>query len=417
MMFQSIQIVFPTAAYNAYVPKFTASAENGSCSGFLKQKSMKTLHMEEQKQMMDEKYDRLQISAVTTVPFPTKEKVAYEVKKDPVEKVGKSEWKSIMVNYTMLHKHYLKLSKIKLTSLVVATTMAGYALAPAPFDFYTFTMCSLGTGLVSAAANTINQFFEVPFDAQMSRTKNRVLVCGHLTPAHAVAFATISGIVGLSILYYEVNSVTAMLGSANIILYTLFYTPMKRISIVNTWIGSIVGAIPPLMGWVACTGDMLMPAAWILPAILYMWQFPHFNALSWNLRPDYSRAGYRMMAVTHPNLCRRTTVRYTIALMTLCYLAPILDLTHWWFALASTPINAYFLYLAWKFNNHSDSANSRRLFRFSLLHLPLLMVLILSSKKYWTNKEKKEENISLYERLKKSSLLTIFASIASATSV
>ncbi|XP_011254390.1 protoheme IX farnesyltransferase, mitochondrial [Camponotus floridanus] len=395
-----------------FVPKFSIM-----CSGFLKQKSMKTLHMEEQKQMMDEKYDRLQISAVTTVPFPTKEKVAYEVKKDPVEKVGKSEWKSIMVNYTMLHKHYLKLSKIKLTSLVVATTMAGYALAPAPFDFYTFTMCSLGTGLVSAAANTINQFFEVPFDAQMSRTKNRVLVCGHLTPAHAVAFATISGIVGLSILYYEVNSVTAMLGSANIILYTLFYTPMKRISIVNTWIGSIVGAIPPLMGWVACTGDMLMPAAWILPAILYMWQFPHFNALSWNLRPDYSRAGYRMMAVTHPNLCRRTTVRYTIALMTLCYLAPILDLTHWWFALASTPINAYFLYLAWKFNNHSDSANSRRLFRFSLLHLPLLMVLILSSKKYWTNKEKKEENISLYERLKKSSLLTIFASIASATSV
>lgn len=358
----------------------------------------------------------IMISAVTTVPFPTKKKVTYEMKKDPL-KVEKSEWKSIMVNYTMLHKHYLKLSKIKLTSLVVATTMAGYALAPAPFDFYTFTMCSLGTGLVSAAANTINQFFEVPFDAQMSRTKNRVLVCGHLTPAHAVAFATISGIVGLSILYYEVNSVTSMLGSANIILYTLFYTPMKRISIVNTWIGSIVGAIPPLMGWVACTGDILMPAAWILPAILYMWQFPHFNALSWNLRPDYSRAGYQMMAVTNPNLCRRTTVRHTIALMTLCYLAPILDLTHWWFVLASTPINAYFLYLAWKFNNHSDSANSRRLFRFSLLHLPLLMVLILSSKKYWTNKEKKEENISLYERLKKSSLLTIFASIASATSV
>lgn len=99
------------------------------------------------------------------------------------------------------------------------------------------------------------------------------------------------------------------------------------------------------MGWVGCTGDILMPAAWILPGILYMWQFPHFNALSWNLRPDYSRAGYRMMAVTNPNLCRRTTIRYTIALMTLCYLAPILDLTHWWFVLASTPVNAYFLYL------------------------------------------------------------------------
>ncbi|KAL6420708.1 hypothetical protein ACFW04_013984 [Cataglyphis niger] len=385
-----------------------------TCSGFLRQKSTKTLPMEEPTQLIED--DRLQIDAINPIiPFPTKKNAACEINKN-LHKVEKPEWRSIVVNYNTLHKHYLKLSKIKLTSLVVATTMAGYALAPAPFDIYTFAMCSLGTGLVSAAANAINQFFEVPFDAQMSRTKNRVLVCGHLTPAHAMAFATVSGIIGLSILYYEVNSVTAMLGTANIILYTLFYTPMKRISIVNTWIGSIVGAIPPLMGWAGCTNDILMPGAWILPGILYMWQFPHFNALSWNLRPDYSRAGYRMMAVTNPNLCRRTTVRYTIALMALCYLAPILDLTHWWFVLASTPINVSFLYLAWKFNNHSDSANSRRLFRFSLLHLPLLMVLILSSKKYWTNVEKKEENVSLYETAKKSGLLTIFTSIASTIS-
>jgi len=172
---------------------------------------------------------------------------------------------------------------------------------------------------------------------------------------------------GLSILYYEVNGITAVLGASNLVLYTLIYTPMKRISIVNTWIGSVgeytytqvhthiyhniitccfaVGAIPPLMGWAGCSGNILTPGAWILPGILYAWQFPHFNALSWNLRPDYSRAGYRMMAVTNPDLCRRTTVRYTAVLMTLCYLAPILDVTHWWFALASMPINASFLYL------------------------------------------------------------------------
>lgn len=99
------------------------------------------------------------------------------------------------------------------------------------------------------------------------------------------------------------------------------------------------------MGWAACTSGVLTPDAWILSSILYTWQFPHFNALSWNLRADYSRAGYRMMAVTNPDLCRRTTVRYTAILMTLCYLAPVLDLTHWWFALASTPLNASFLYL------------------------------------------------------------------------
>lgn len=279
------------------------------------------------------------------------------------------------------------LSKIRLTSLVVVTTMAGYVIAPGPFDISTFAACSLGTGLVSATANAINQFFEVPFDAQMSRTKNRVLVRGNITPGHAIMFAIMSGASGLFLLYSQVNGLTAALGATNLILYTLIYTPMKRISILNTWVGSIVGAIPPLMGWAACVGDILSPGAWIMSSLLYAWQFPHFNALSWNLRPDYSRAGYRMMAVTDPKLCRRTALRYTAALMGICYLAPVFGVTTWWFALTSTPLNAYFLYLAWKFHNHSDSKSSRKLFHVSLIHLPVLMVLILVNKKHWYHHE------------------------------
>ncbi|XP_024941100.1 protoheme IX farnesyltransferase, mitochondrial isoform X2 [Cephus cinctus] len=305
-------------------------------------------------------------------------------RKQTKEIAPEPEWQQMKVETTKLHKHCLMLSKIRLTSLVVITTMGGYALAPAPFDPYTFVMCSLGTGLVSATANSINQFFEVPFDAQMSRTKNRVLVRGHLTPVHAVAFAAISGAAGLSTLYFEVNGLTAALGAANLILYTLIYTPMKRVSILNTWVGSIVGAIPPLMGWAGCAGSIADPGAWIMSGMLYAWQFPHFNALSWNLRPDYSRAGYRMMAVTNPGLCRRTALRYTAVLMGLSYLAPVLDVTNWWFAVASTPLNAYFLYLAWQFNKQSDSATSRKLFRFSLVHLPALMLMLLLSKKYWS---------------------------------
>lgn len=99
------------------------------------------------------------------------------------------------------------------------------------------------------------------------------------------------------------------------------------------------------MGYAGCIGDISTPGAWIMAGILYAWQFPHFNALSWNLRPDYSRAGYRMMAVTNPGLCRRTALRYTAVLTGLSYLAPILNVTHWWFAVASTPLNVYFLYL------------------------------------------------------------------------
>uniref|UniRef100_A0A336M9Y1 Protoheme IX farnesyltransferase, mitochondrial n=1 Tax=Culicoides sonorensis TaxID=179676 RepID=A0A336M9Y1_CULSO len=285
-------------------------------------------------------------------------------------------------------KHYLMLSKIRLTSLVVITSMAGYAVAPASFDPTTFLMCSVGTGLLSGAANSINQFFEVPFDAQMSRTKNRVLVKGFLTPLHAVGFATVAGISGISLLYYGCNGLTAALGATNLVLYTLIYTPMKRYSILNTWVGSVVGAIPPMMGWAACAGD-LGPGAWILAGLLYAWQFPHFNALSWNLRPDYSRAGYRMMAVTDPALCRRVALRYTAIITGLSLAAPYFDVTNHWFALETLPLNGYFTYLAWKFYQNSDSGSSRKLFRFSLLHLPLLMILFLVNKKRWIFTENK----------------------------
>ncbi|XP_057322148.1 protoheme IX farnesyltransferase, mitochondrial [Microplitis mediator] len=307
------------------------------------------------------------------------------------QKLPEPEWRAIELDYSKLHKHCLMLSKIRLTSLVVITTMGGYALAPGVFDPLTFAMCALGTGMVSATANSINQFFEVPFDSQMSRTKNRVLVRGHLTPGQAIIFAGVSGVAGLSLLYFQVNGLTAALGAANLVLYTLIYTPMKRYSICNTWVGSIVGAIPPLMGWAGCAGDILSPGAWIMSGILYAWQFPHFNALSWNLRSDYSRAGYRMMAVTNPELCRRTALRYTAVVAGLSYLAPVLDVTHWWFAALSTPLNAYFLYLAWNFNKQSDSASSRKLFRFSLIHLPALMLLLLLSKKNWSQKSNSDK--------------------------
>ncbi|XP_030384115.1 protoheme IX farnesyltransferase, mitochondrial [Scaptodrosophila lebanonensis] len=290
--------------------------------------------------------------------------------------------------------NYKKLSKFRLTSLVVITAMGGYAMAPAAFDISTFAMCALGTGLVSAAANSINQYHEVPFDSQMSRTKNRVLVTGQMTPLHSIGFAIASASTGLCLLYFGVNGLTAALGAGNLLLYTCVYTPMKRVSILNTWVGSIVGAIPPLMGWAGCAGTLDV-GAWILAGLLYAWQFPHFNALSWNLRPDYSRAGYRMMAVTNPSLCRRTALRYTMAISGLSLLAPIFDVTNVWFALETMPLNLYFCYLAYEFHQKSDSGSSRKLFRFSLLHLPVLMLLFLVNKKNWyfTSSEQEETTI------------------------
>ncbi|KAK9889760.1 hypothetical protein WA026_007140 [Henosepilachna vigintioctopunctata] len=292
-----------------------------------------------------------------------------------------------------LLQQYLKLSKIRLTTLVVVTSMAGYAVAPAPFDWTHFALCVFGTGLLSSAANAVNQFHETPFDAQMSRTKHRIIVCGKITPLHAMSFATISSLSGLGILYFGVNGLTATLGFTNLILYTAVYTPLKRISILNTWVGSIVGALPPLMGWAACA-NTLGPGAWLMAALLYSWQFPHFNALSWNLRPDYSRAGYRMMAVTNPTLCKRVALRHTVALQVMCLMAPLLDTTNWWFVLETMPVNLYFIYLAYQFYSNASSSSSRKLFRYSLLHLPIVMILFLVNKKKWFVFKNEDEEIS-----------------------
>ncbi|CAN8003122.1 unnamed protein product, partial [Ixodes hexagonus] len=305
------------------------------------------------------------------------------------------DWHRRRVELAKLPQYYMALSKIRLTGLVVTTTLAGYAMAPGVLDPGVLALTVLGTGLTSCAANALNQFLEIPYDSQMNRTKNRVLVRGVLSPLHAVVFAAACGSLGLSLLALGVNPATAWLGAANLGLYVGGYTPLKRCSITNTWLGSLVGAIPPMMGWAAATGSLAHPAVWVLGGLLYSWQFPHFNALSWNLRPDYSRAGYRMMSVTHPQLCRATALRHSMALLLLCSVAaPMADLTTWTFAVDTLPLNAYLLFRAWRFYREPDSATSRTLFRFSLVYLPALMLLMFVSKKRHKSEGAKQTNSS-----------------------
>ncbi|KAJ3101340.1 Protoheme IX farnesyltransferase, mitochondrial [Phlyctochytrium planicorne] len=251
---------------------------------------------------------------------------------------------------------YQDLSKSKLSALVVLTTMAGYAMAPGATNLLDLMWTTLGTGLCVSSANTINQWMEMPYDAQMSRTRNRPLVRHAVSPLRAFTFGILSGCAGVTILSTFVNPIVAGLGGLNIILYTCVYTPMKRVSIANTWVGAIVGAIPPMMGWAACTGA-LDPGAWLLGAMLYSWQFPHFNSLSWNLRADYSKAGYYMMSATDPGLNARVSLRHSLILFPLCMAAPYIGLTSWYFALDSSIVNGVMAYGAWKFwRNPSDKS-------------------------------------------------------------
>ncbi|TKS89553.1 Protoheme IX farnesyltransferase, mitochondrial [Collichthys lucidus] len=290
------------------------------------------------------------------------------------------QWKELKVNVTDLPDIYARLAKVKLTALVVTTAAAGFAMAPVPFDPLLFFVSCLGTGLASCTANSINQYFEVPFDSNMNRTKNRPLVRGQISPLHAVSFALACGVPGVALLTLAVNPLTGFLGALNIFLYTCCYTPLKRLSISNTWVGAIVGAIPPVMGWTAATG-CLEPGALLLGGFLYSWQFPHFNALSWNLKEDYSRGGYRMMSVTHPGMCQRVALRHSVGLIGLSALAPVLDVTTWTFPLISLPINLYISYLAFRFYHKGNRNNARKLFFCSLWHLPMLLLLALTCKK------------------------------------
>lgn len=276
---------------------------------------------------------------------------------------------------------WLKLSKFRLTGLVVMTTMVGYTMSAVTFEPSILLATAVGTALTSASAAAMNQFLEVPFDSQMVRTRSRPLVLGQISSLHAVTFSAVTAAAGLGTLAVFVNPLTTTLGLINLVLYTSVYTPMKRSNILNTWVGSLVGAIPPVMGFTAASG-CLTPGALLLGGILYSWQFPHFNALSWNLRHDYARAGYRMMSVTRPELCLQTAFRHSILLSSYCLLActPYFGLTSLWFALDTLPFNVYLIYLAYKFKCDPSASSSRTLFRYSLVYLPAIIMCMIIAK-------------------------------------
>ena len=271
---------------------------------------------------------------------------------------------------------YLELSKYRLSSFVVLTSIGGYAMTT-DMNMSTLLIGSIGTTLCAFSANSFNQVIEQKYDTLMNRTKNRVLPRKALTRQHALCYSIASGLVGTSLLS-TLGVWPAFLGFCNIGLYALVYTPLKRKTEHNTEIGSLVGAIPPLMGYSFGSASLLEPAAWILPTALFLWQFPHFNALSYRLKDDYKRAGYRMQCLANPRL--NTSISLIASLSTIpltCY-ASLSGIDSFLFMIDGNILNAGLIYYAWKF--HKNHESSRELFRFSLLYLPLYMILLLFHK-------------------------------------
>nr|CDS26648.1 protoheme IX farnesyltransferase [Hymenolepis microstoma] len=281
------------------------------------------------------------------------------------------------------------LSKARLTGLVVSTALAGCALAaPSPLVCGTFLAhpaasllaLVIGTTLTSASANSINQIMEVQYDALMRRTQMRPLVRKVISPVGACVFASITATLGLAILLAGTNTLVASLAAGNILLYTCVYTPLKRVSQVNTWVGSVVGAIPPIMGWATATGSIDLGSL-VLAGLLYTWQFPHFMSLSWLARNEYDRAGYVMTSIVDPQLARAVALRHSFTTTAVCFLAS--DGINWVGGLATAPFNIALIYYSWRFyrapieDQGLVKSDARRLFRASLIHLPVVMSVLL----------------------------------------
>jgi len=276
---------------------------------------------------------------------------------------------------------YLELSKFKLSGFVVMTTAAGQVMAQAPFDALGLAATLSGTFLCAASANSFNQIIEIPRDASMARTAKRPLPSGRISREHAIAFASTSGLAGLTTLAMGTNPVTTALGAATIGLYTLVYTPLKPRHYLNTWVGALVGAIPPVMGFTAAGGSILSPEAFVLGGSLFLWQIPHFLALAWMYRVDYAQGGYQMLPLSDPTGERTSAVCLEYAgYLTLLPLACWgFGVTSCMFAVESIAFNGVLLWASARFarNSQRGQAHARRLFLASLAYLPIFFFCLL----------------------------------------
>lgn len=287
---------------------------------------------------------------------------------------------------------YWELSKARLSALVVATSGAGYVLGSGSIvDIAGLCYTCTGTMMVAASANTLNQVFEIKNDAKMKRTMRRPLPSGRISPVHAAMWATSVGAAGTALLACKANGLAAGLAASNLVLYAFVYTPLKQIHPINTWVGAVVGAIPPLLGWAAAASEVSLNSM-ILPAALYFWQLPHFMALAYLCREDYLAGGYRMLSFADPTGKRTAWVslRNCLYMLPLGLFAYNCGLTSEWFSFEASLLTMGLTIGALSFVLDPTRKSARRMFHGSLLYLPALMAGLILHR---LPNEQKEQNI------------------------
>ena len=275
-----------------------------------------------------------------------------------------------------------ELFKLRLTTLVLLTTLAGYHLGRAgAMDWGLLAWTLVGTGLVAAGAAALNHGLERGHDARMPRTARRPLPAGRMEPDAALLIGLVASAAGILLLGWFVNGLTAALGALALVSYVAIYTPLKRVTTWNTLVGAVPGALPPLMGWTAARGAA-EPAGWLLFAILFLWQVPHFFAIAWLYREQYAGAGFRMLPGVDPD-GRRTgnqAVFFAALLLGVAAVPAWLGVVGTLYLAGSLLLGAGFLAAAVLFRRHLDGPSARRLFFASILYLPALLSLMAVDK-------------------------------------
>jgi heme o synthase len=273
---------------------------------------------------------------------------------------------------------YLELSKSRIVFMVVITTASGFLFAAGRVDPLLLVHALIGTALVAAGTNALNQYVERDHDAKMHRTRTRPLPAGRITPRAALLFSWAISIVGTLYLGLLVNWLTAFLGAFTLTSYIFVYTPLKRMSTLCTIIGAIPGAVPPLMGWTAATNEAGL-GGWIAFAILFLWQLPHFMAISWMYRDDYARGGFAMLSVRDGDgaAVARQAISYSLALLAVSVLPWTFGLSGAAYLIGATLCGLALLAAAVRFFFDRGLSNARSLFMISNLYLLTVMLLLV----------------------------------------
>ncbi|MGK0176587.1 MAG: protoheme IX farnesyltransferase [Lentimonas sp.] len=270
---------------------------------------------------------------------------------------------------------FYELTKPRLSFLSVITAIVGYLSANPSKDFGVLMSLLIGTSLAAGGAAVLNQWLEYKADAKMVRTRERAIPAGRVHPLHALIYGLVLSVTGCLTLYIGANSLAAILTAITIVTYTLLYTPLKRFTTWNTLIGAIPGALPPLIGWAAATGK-IDPLGWILFAILFLWQMPHFFAIAWTYRKDYAKGGFVMLSNADED-GRKVALQsfaFCIALIISTLLPVLSGDASWIYGTIAIVAGIYLLRPAIDFLSvdKRDTA-ARKLFFASIFYLPALL--------------------------------------------